>query len=1129
MRITSQLLRSRAKRPLQSTEYIDLSCLDIVAIERLGQCQKLQTLVLRDNSIGAVENLSVCPQLWKLDLGNNRITSLDGLSRFVAMGSLVLSNNDLTWKELAKMRHMHILDLSLHGNPHLEKDPYYRIHVIDCLPNVWMLDGRIITTAERLQVEHFFQDSALQDHPVRHKLSRELFIPSSMKKIEVNGIFGKKTSHLMARFPLSGAKNIDTDNRRLKYLAFNLQRDLLLEVQHTSYDPRVALPDTFLEDLLDARPADRERCNMLLLLLVASLEFVIPTFLMNETLETAKLSVMGYVPCMDLFLLPRKERCKIVSILLSAVKVDRDEKEDGGLYDRLYLCLYYTVSELNKRHLLGSPSTQRKKTSINPTYREYKCLLAAEVIQLLCIVPAFFDYIERDNGVISLLIIATGDSTIVDRIGEQLQEIHRDGADVRRIYEDIAETLLEAIQQNAKNVLNRQISPRAQSKYLLTNGLPNRPHSSPIYSPVYASDYHTKGRTTPDHRRVRPLTARSFRKQFEPKTPSLGDRFLVGPQNVGYIIALPEPDIALIQMDGVPAANGAVVVHARNMDVHYSYMDMKRVEWDDKSAQWRPKGTVGDRITIQKFDGDDDNDPPNPPTTPTHHGSTQSLSLCTVDDDDRDSMKGKEVETPRPMSAVLQEKLDLKLNLNNDALRSSLMSRDIKSAQVHEDVDKLLGRSKKDEEKRTEGLNNHDDENLNNEDDDAVSVEHLENALYDCLKDAMETVKINEPSRKENENTNRTSKDSDLGQSKHKKEFRQIYNKPVEKLTVHAEEEKLEKPRQEKFVIDVNLVEEDGTLTELSMNERKSRPMSSRPVSGMTERALDDIMLDEMADVNSTISNTTVSQRKGSLESNEDVELKSANAQILTSINIDGGLRDKDSHERQNSTRSLSSPTRLKSARPRISSARSTSTQRSLKSLVSQQTQPIMNIDITRPDSSVLTDYQLERTEAWKKCMPVTPSPRLRSAARSSPPPQRPSSPLSTQTLFMYKVRPTEQTGSVLSVKSCNDWLGCGRNLHYNSRKMRPKSGHVPGYLEGIEPRRQSIQASKLKRSKSSNSVSLSRRHSSSDTKLHRSMDLSAPDYSRQAHQHNFTTRQLGTPPYGAPKRPPSPLNMTFR
>ncbi|KAJ8306566.1 hypothetical protein KUTeg_017111 [Tegillarca granosa] len=125
----------------------------------------MKTLNLRGNKIYEICNLENCQQLWNLDISNNQIKSLDGLARYIALGTLNLANNDLSWHELGKIRNMHILNLYLHGNSYLEKDPYYcildmtlmyereiftdRLHVIDCLPNVWMLDGRIITCKYR--------------------------------------------------------------------------------------------------------------------------------------------------------------------------------------------------------------------------------------------------------------------------------------------------------------------------------------------------------------------------------------------------------------------------------------------------------------------------------------------------------------------------------------------------------------------------------------------------------------------------------------------------------------------------------------------------------------------------------------------------------------------------------------------------------------------------------------------------------------------------------------------------------------------------------------------------------------------------------------------------------------------
>ena len=57
-----------------------------------------------------------------------QVRCLDGFSRFVAIGTLDLSGNQLSWTELSKIQHLHILDLRLHGNTQLERDPYCESH-----------------------------------------------------------------------------------------------------------------------------------------------------------------------------------------------------------------------------------------------------------------------------------------------------------------------------------------------------------------------------------------------------------------------------------------------------------------------------------------------------------------------------------------------------------------------------------------------------------------------------------------------------------------------------------------------------------------------------------------------------------------------------------------------------------------------------------------------------------------------------------------------------------------------------------------------------------------------------------------------------------------------------------------
>ncbi len=101
---------------------------------------------------------------------------------------------------------------------------------------------------------------------------------------------------------------VDMDKRRLCYLAYTLQQDMELQAKHTAAmaptsssrsplprTPPPPLPLPNLESLLEQREREMEQCNMLLLLLLACLDYSLPTDVMKATLETAKLTSIGYV------------------------------------------------------------------------------------------------------------------------------------------------------------------------------------------------------------------------------------------------------------------------------------------------------------------------------------------------------------------------------------------------------------------------------------------------------------------------------------------------------------------------------------------------------------------------------------------------------------------------------------------------------------------------------------------------------------------------------------------------------------------------------------------------------------------------------------------------------------------
>ncbi|XP_071799635.1 uncharacterized protein [Asterias amurensis] len=976
MRLSTKVVRSRSRGPLYSVEYLDLSCLGIVTIDGLKRCSRLQVLLLQGNHIEIVQNLETCYSLWKLDLSNCKLSNLDGLSKFIALGTLNLANNNLAWAELMKIRHMHILDLSLHGNNNMEKDKYYRIHVIDSLPNVWMLDGRIVTSAERIQVEHFFQDSALSERPVRHKLTREQFVPSSMKKLQVSGIYGERTTHFMMRFPTKGALNVETDNRRLRYLSYCLQFDLLLEVQHRKRNQRLTLYESnYLESLLGARPIERDRCNVLLLLLIASLEFSLPTNLVQETLSAAKLMEIGGVDTIELFLMPRDHRCQIASLLLSAVKVDRDDRKDGGLYDRLYLCLYHTVTDLYRRmHADIDPSSPQPSPRINEESREFKSLLAAEVVQLFCIVPVFFDYVTKESGVMRLVSLATADVTVVDKVAELIERITRQGGDLRRIIEEVAEFIINGLNKNTKIVLNKRIPVKSSSSYVLSTpkALPRRPQSSP----VHASSYLAVGRPSPERpltSRTRPSTAQSLsvtgRQQ---RLPRLGDKMLLAPQNLGFIIALPECDIALVQLDCIPdlilnlkaqAPNGSVVKSTSDVDKNYCYIDMNQVRWDGQYQYWKPVGTTGDRITIQNIE---EKLPSNPPTSPTT-GNTPPYSPR-EDPHLPPSPAGEIDDLPRSVSVLLRESLRISPQIHIlDSNESASPLTTNRSPPTTNRSPPTTKRSPRQEE-------TNEITELTKSSDEAV--------LYDCVKCAMEVVRLN--------NDFMSPRDGD----------------DEGRLEEDAEEERIS--------------EESGDYEEEN-EAREERPASARSLRGLTERAVDDRLLDEITDANTQTPPGTRRNTQNPTGTRR-ISQRSSTEKIVC--------------EQPDESRQLPARPKTASGPSRATSAKSTASNTSVTSTRSRT----IEVDL-RPDSEMFSDYQMDRTEEWKRTSKRPQSSRsLGGSSRSSTP---------------TRGRYHEPSGSPVLVQTANDWLAGGMNVHHIEKLTnRMKIHHTPGWMEGVSGRR---------------------------------------------------------------------------
>jgi hypothetical protein len=369
MRITLQLLRKQSQEPLEEVEQLDLSGCKIDAIEQLDHCPNLRSLIINNNRISVLQNLTCCHQLWAIDLTGNKVKSLLGLAQFPVLGFLKLSCNDLEWAELPRLYHMTLLSLTLSGNPQLDSDPHYREHIVDILPSLWALDGRLITADERKQVSQFFSKSESSTQPVWRRTSERVFVPSFMKDLFVNGVFGEKTTHLMAHFPVTYTHNTEMDRRRLHYLAHCVEEEMRLEVKYSKHLVGVAVPE--LTQMMKGRETETEQSNMLLLLLLAHMEYGLPHDLVQATLETAKLTRIGGVECVSVFNLPSHMMLGVASLLLSAAAIDRQDKNEGGVYKKLFKSLNCVLeSQQRKAAAITAARPSRVGRKQSPHERE---------------------------------------------------------------------------------------------------------------------------------------------------------------------------------------------------------------------------------------------------------------------------------------------------------------------------------------------------------------------------------------------------------------------------------------------------------------------------------------------------------------------------------------------------------------------------------------------------------------------------------------------------------------------------------------------------------------------------------------------------------------------------------------
>lgn len=191
-----------------------------------------------------------------------------------------------------------------------------------------------------------------------------------------------------------------------------------------------------------------------------------------------------------------------------------------------------------------------------------------------------------------------------------------------------------SIEQHSKNDDSNHVHQTSEESYRTHTGCLRNIEKANIYFEIlllYRKLLHPKSTTPidkqfyhqnlPDVLRVHQVCNRSsqvFQQKYGMHSfflPAIGDRILIGPQNSGRIVTLPDAEIAMIQLDNIVHVNGAMISNGGLTD-HTRYVNVNDFEWDSQHEYWKPKFTSGDKITLQMITVKSETPRPTPPPAP---------------------------------------------------------------------------------------------------------------------------------------------------------------------------------------------------------------------------------------------------------------------------------------------------------------------------------------------------------------------------------------------------------------------------------------------------------------------------------------------------------------------------------
>ncbi|RNA25698.1 subfamily C member 14, partial [Brachionus plicatilis] len=199
--------------------------------------------------------------------------------------------------------------------------------------------------------------------------------------------------------------------------------------------------------------------------------------------------------------------------------------------------------------------------------KDNKALLSTEIIQLFCIVPSFYDFLNNSEGLIEILNLSIGDSRMYLAVEALLEDAKQQNKTKIQICEELGSFITNLLKLNARQLINKKTKAKNVKVQKIFHQVPREPTcesldvhgtTAQIQNTVHIGRSSIRSASTTRSVASAPRSARflspvnnannTINEDFK-RIPNLDDLIIIGRKRIGKIVKLEKDYVAEVKFD----------------------------------------------------------------------------------------------------------------------------------------------------------------------------------------------------------------------------------------------------------------------------------------------------------------------------------------------------------------------------------------------------------------------------------------------------------------------------------------------------------------------------------------------------------------------------------------------------